>query len=87
VVASDHVFEILNDTRDRVSFSCGVPSLDAYLHRQAGQDMRRRLASVFVLRAPNAVSVIGYYTLSNSAVTATDLPPGRTSYIIGPARS
>jgi len=75
VEPSDDIFELLNDTHDRISFSCGVPSLDTYLHRQAGQDMRRRLASVFVLRAPNSAAVIGYYTLSNSAVTATELPP------------
>jgi hypothetical protein len=67
-VATDYVFELLNDTHDRISFSCGVPSLDAYFHRQAGQDIRRRLASVFVLRAPNTASVIGHYALSNSAV-------------------
>lgn len=74
-MAGDYVFEILNDTHDRASFFCGIPSLDAYFHRQAGQDMRRRLASVFILRGPNTTSVIGYYTLSNSAVTATELPP------------
>ena len=74
-MAGDYVFELLDDTHDRVSFSCGVPSLDTYFHRQAGQDIRRHLASVFVLRAPNTLSVIGFYTLSNSAVTATELPP------------
>jgi predicted GNAT family N-acyltransferase len=72
---TDYIFEILNETHDRPSFSCGVPSLDAYFHRQAGQDVRRRLASVFILRAPNTFSVVGYYTLSNYAVTATELPP------------
>jgi hypothetical protein len=33
---------------DRAAFSCGQPALDAYLQRQASQDVRRRVAQVFV---------------------------------------
>jgi hypothetical protein len=36
---------------DRAAFSCGQPALDAYLQRQASQDVRRRVAQVFVASA------------------------------------
>jgi len=30
-------------------FSCGVEILDAYLHKQAGQDLKKRVAVPFVI--------------------------------------
>ena len=62
---------------DRATFSCGVESLDRYLKQQAGQDLRRRLAAVFVLvdtAQPDPAAVIGYYTLSAFAVDASAVP-------------
>ena len=50
---------------DRARFACGVRVLDQYLHRLAGQDVRRGVAKVWVLtdRArPN--EPLGFYTLS-----------------------
>jgi GNAT superfamily N-acetyltransferase len=56
----------------RAAFSCGVPALDRYLKEQAGQDVRNRVAAVFVLAEHD--QVIGYYTLSATSVNATVLP-------------
>lgn len=62
----------LCDGHDRVAFTCGVDSLDRYFRSQAGQDVRRRANGVFVLVDPASPErVLGYYTLS-----ATALPPG-----------
>ena len=62
----------LNDHHRRVAFTCGVESLDRYLHTQAGQDVRRRANGVFILVSPaQSDTVLGYYTLC-----ATALPPG-----------
>lgn len=62
----------LDDHHRRVAFTCGVVSMDRYLHSQAGQDVRRRANAVFVLvEPPEAEAVLGYYTLC-----ATALPPG-----------
>jgi len=37
--------ELLDKKRhDRSNFSCGVPTLDAYLQRQAAQDMEKHAA-------------------------------------------
>lgn len=65
----------LDTTRhERSRFACGVEALDRYLRVQAGQDARRRVAAPYVLLEPPSPAVIGFYTLSNTAVRAADLP-------------
>ena len=59
---------------DRTGFSCGEPALDAYFRRQAGQDHRRRVASVFVAIPSGGDGVAGFYTLSATAVRLGSLP-------------
>jgi GNAT superfamily N-acetyltransferase len=59
---------------DRLSFSCGVSELDSYLHVQAGQDAKRKVAAPFVLVDADG-SVAGYYTLSAYAIRLSELPP------------
>ncbi len=62
--------------QDRAGFSCGEPTLDAYLKTQASQDMKRGLAACHVLiDQDNPSQIIGYYTLSNASVVLNDLPP------------
>ena len=62
----------LDGAHRRNDFSCGVPALDDYLHKQAGQDVRRRANGVFILvNRSDPADVLGYYTLC-----ATALPPG-----------
>jgi GNAT superfamily N-acetyltransferase len=67
--------EPLDPQHDRTAFSCGVPSLDRYLHAQAGQDARRRVATCFVLVDAESPAVAGFYTLSAATMTLADLPP------------
>ncbi len=65
----------LGDGHRRSGFTCGVESLDTYLHTQAGQDMRRHANAVFVLVAEAAPdTVIGYYTLCATALLPGDVP-------------
>ncbi len=64
----------LDDSHDRRSFHCGVEALDRYLHAQAGQDQRRRIAACFVLHDPARSRIAGYHTLSAFSVIGTDLP-------------
>lgn len=60
---------------DRAAFSCGEPSLDEYLKRRAGQDLKRRLAVTYVLSPRDELSrAAGYFTLSAYAVLARELP-------------
>jgi len=68
------IIQRLADHHDRSAFSCGNESLDMYLARGAGQDMRRRAAAVYVACEENAEAVCGYYTLSASDLETVDLP-------------
>ena len=68
------VIEPLGRRHARASFSCGLPDLDRYLARQAGQDVRRRIARVFVCTECDADTVLGFYTLSALSIDLTSLP-------------
>lgn len=68
------VFEPLGDDHDRAAFSCGVETLDRYLKQQAGQDIRRRVAAVFVAHEPAVTTVAAYYTLSAFGIAPASLP-------------
>ncbi|MFN8961102.1 MAG: GNAT family N-acetyltransferase [Betaproteobacteria bacterium] len=59
---------------DRTAFHCGADALDRYLKQQARQDADKRVAAPFVAVNPPNTRVLGYYTLSASVVTLTDLP-------------
>jgi predicted GNAT family N-acyltransferase len=65
--------EPLQSKHERTGFSSGVEALDVYLHKQAGQDLRRRAAVPFVI-TPDGKTIAGYYTLSQFAVEL-DLVP------------
>ena len=69
-------FEVqpLGPHHNRSGFSCGVQPLDDYLRKQAGQDLKKRVAAVFVL-TPDGEVVAGYYTLSQFSVGLGVLPP------------
>lgn len=64
----------LSKAHDRNSFSCGIESLDNYLHKQAGQDSRKKISVTYVLHDQNENKVAGYYTLSATAIELLALP-------------
>ena len=71
------LFDLLTPDMDRSGFTCGEPALDAYLHKQAGQDMRRGFATVIAARQEdNPKTVVGFYTLSAASILLTSLPDG-----------
>jgi ribosomal protein S18 acetylase RimI-like enzyme len=69
------VIEPLGPHHDRTSFSCGEPALDAYLQRQASQDVRRRVTQVFVAVGDAPEKIAGYYSLSAASFEKAGLPP------------
>ena len=72
----------LDESHDRAAFTCGVDSLDRYLHTQAGQDVRRRANGVFVLAAAGVPSrVLGYYTLAATALPPDEVPEAARKHI------
>ena len=68
------VVEPLGKRHDRKAFSCDVRELDRYLSRQAGQDVRRRIARVFVCTGADGDAVLGFYTLSALSIELNALP-------------
>ncbi len=65
----------LERRHDRALFSCGVEQLDEYLKRRASQDVRRRVARVFVATDEMSDRVLGFYSLSALAIDVSSLPP------------
>ncbi|MFB8790913.1 MAG: GNAT family N-acetyltransferase [Potamolinea sp.] len=57
----------------RSNFCCGKDSLDNYIHKQASQDLKRRVSTVFVLIDDPEFDVLAYYTLSTYTVDITVL--------------
>jgi predicted GNAT family N-acyltransferase len=59
---------------DRAAFSCEQESVDRYLKEHATQEIKKRVAAVYVL-TPDGKTIAGYYTLSQYAIEAGELPP------------
>lgn len=66
--------ELLNESHNKTHFNCGEDSLNQYIHTQATQDKKRNLAAIYVLVGLEDPTIIGFYTLSASAVSLIDLP-------------
>ena len=73
----EFVVDPLDEATDRSAFACEIEALDRYFRQQAGQDERRHVARTYVLRHCLSGDVAGFYTLANSAIQLTDLPPSR----------
>jgi hypothetical protein len=72
---SSFICERLAKQHDRKAFDCGVPELDEYLRQRAGQDVRRRVAAVFVMVPEGEPTrIAGYYSLSSASITLDGLP-------------
>lgn len=72
---SNLVIEVLNQGHDRSNFQCGEVSLDRYIRKQAGQDVKRGISRVFVAtEAEHPDTIVGYYTLSSLSIELNQLP-------------
>ena len=69
------IIEPLRRHHNRDAFGCGIESLDAYLRRQATQDVKRRISRVFIARySEDPATIVGYYTLSSLSIDLSALP-------------
>lgn len=64
---------VLSSSHKKNLFVCEEPSLEIYLRKQAGQDIKRQVAACFVLATEDG-SVKGYYTLSADSVDRNMIP-------------
>jgi predicted GNAT family N-acyltransferase len=62
-----------SQTHVRSSFCCGEESLDTYIRKQASQDLKKRVSTVFVLIDDPEMNVLAYYTLSSYTVDVAAL--------------
>ena len=68
------IIEKFSSHHDRRSFDCGVEELNTYLQRYSGQHERKGMGRTYVATQEADARVIGYYTISSSAV-AFDVVP------------
>jgi len=73
-IGNRYRIEALKKAHSRKDFTCGSDALDAYFHKQASQDARRKVAAVFVAVEKDSNAVHGYYTLSMAEVLLDRLP-------------
>ena len=64
---------LLDSDHEKALFTCGNDMLDNYLHKQAKQDMKRKLSACFILPY-EGTKIKCYYTLSSSSIPRTQLP-------------
>ncbi len=69
-----YLTELLASEHNKKDFTCGESLLDDYLHKQAGQDIKRKLSACFVLSDLEAGFIKGYYTLSNNSIPIELIP-------------
>lgn len=70
----EQVTEPLNSLHKKSDFSCGNEMLDSYLHKQANQDIKRKLSACFVVSEKETQLIKGYYTLSSSSIPLDFVP-------------
>ena len=58
----------LSSHHDRRDFDCGVEELNSYLQRYSSQHERKGIARTYVATRDDDPRVLGYHTLSSSAV-------------------
>lgn len=68
-------FEPLDPAKhDRAAFWCEHERLTNYLKEHASQEIKKRVAAVYVL-TPDGKTIAGYYTLSQYSIDAGELSP------------
>lgn len=69
-----YLTELLNVSHEKAKFSCGKQMLDDYIHKQAGQDIKSKVSTCFVL-SEDEKTIKGYYTLSSGSIPHSQIPP------------
>src|SRR5680860_1546897 len=68
------ISEPLNSAHKKSDFSCGKEMLDNYIHKQANQDVKRKLSACFVINDKSTNLIKGYYTLSSNSISHEFIP-------------
>ncbi len=65
---------LLNSAHRRDGFDCGDSALNEFLLRQSGQLQKRGFGKTYLATAKDAVSIIGFVTVSAGQITTSSLP-------------
>lgn len=68
------ISEPINSAHKKNDFSCGKEMLDNYIHKQANQDVKRKISACFVIIDKSNNLIKGYYTLSNNSISQEFIP-------------
>lgn len=69
-----YLTEPLDSTHNKSTFSSGKDMLDNYFWKQAGQDVKEKLAACFVAVEKESKKILGYYTLSSNSISNELIP-------------
>jgi len=72
--SASFTIEVLGPHHSRDNFDCGKPPLNEYIRKQAGQDIKKKLATTYVLVAAGRTEVVGYFSLAATGVPLDSLP-------------
>lgn len=67
------VVELLGKQAGRSGFSCGQPDMDDWFRHRAGQDVRKKVAQVYVAM-DDEFGLAGFYSLSSYSIGVADMP-------------
>ena len=68
------IIERLSPHHDRRDFNCGVEELNSYLQKYSSQHERKGIGRTYIARKDSDMRVLGYYTISSSAVAFEVVP-------------
>jgi predicted GNAT family N-acyltransferase len=68
------IVERLSNHHDRSEFDCGVEELNVYLQKYSSQHQRKGVGRTYVAIEEGATRVLGYYSISASAVDFDTVP-------------
>ena len=74
------IIERLSPHHDRRDFDCGVEELNSYLQKYSGQHERKGIGRTYVAVNEGETRVLGYYTISSSAVAFEVVPQNLPRY-------
>lgn len=70
----DIIIERIGKSHDYISFQCGIPELDSYIHTYARQNDITGIGRTYIARYKETTKVIGYYTIASSSIEGEFLP-------------
>lgn len=73
-MSPNYITELFDSRQHQMrDFQCGISELDRYIRQQAGQESRKKVTTVYVLREQASPRVLGYYTLSSCSISLINL--------------